>query len=139
MQNVSIVTLCEGCQSLNAASSEPMKNLPPGTSTMPSEHAPLRVALTAIAGGADEDGGATEPGAITAAGALGVSRDPEPQRMNAPIPPARAATDAATTAILPPLDRDGASAVLSISMAGLETDAAGRFVGSVVTLLRPVA
>ncbi len=38
MQKVSSVTLWAGCQSLNGPSSDPMKNLPPGTRTVPSGH-----------------------------------------------------------------------------------------------------
>src|SRR5262249_29991961 len=66
MQKASSVTLCAGCQSAKAASSDPMKNLPPGTSTMSpgrSVGRPAAAPEPLAGGGTKLDGGAARPAA----------------------------------------------------------------------------
>src|SRR5689334_4571154 len=108
MQKVSIVTLCAGCHSLKSGSSEPMKNLPPGTSTMPEGHSVRRAAAAADAGGAalaivtaaadaEATGALRDASSAGDSGGVGAPRS----RLHATAPPAASATATPPSASAP--------------------------------------
>src|SRR5277367_2532489 len=103
MQKVSSVTLWAGCQSLNVASSDPMKKRPPGTRTIPSGHVVRRAALLVGGAGTAALEPALEPdeiGRLARAGGAGGL----PNMRNAANPPAASATTARAPITTPRLD-----------------------------------